>query len=193
MEKVYMEEKMNKKTNKKGKLTASQRLEAIEQLIMTQNSKFDVVGDEIDTLREAIGALAKRVNATIQAAEQGGVTNSSVNQIVINETAKDLGKKVKFLTDQGVLVTDNGSPISEKSFVVGRELDDDSNEVNPRVQFAVGSLDGNLNRQIIGHKLGDVFKLEGAETNLEIMEVYSIQNPNSKDFGEDEDKTSVEA
>jgi len=188
-----MEEKMNKKTNKKGKLTASQRLEAIEQLIMTQNSKFDVVGDEIDTLREAIGALAKRVNATIQAAEQGGVTNSSVNQIVINETAKDLGKKVKFLTDQGVLVTDNGSPISEKSFVVGRELDDDSNEVNPRVQFAVGSLDGNLNRQIIGHKLGDVFKLEGAETNLEIMEVYSIQNPNSKDFGEDEDKTSVEA
>ena len=160
---------------KTNKLTALERLSSLENMILSQHQKIEILADEIDKLRGTVGALAKRLNATIKAGEDGSLSNDSVNKLIINENLKELEGKVKFLVEQNVLEKDDSAVVSNKTFVVGREVDKEGTVINPRVQFAVGSLDANFQTQVIGFKVGDVIPYQESDVSLEVVEIYKIK------------------
>ena len=165
---------------KPAPLTAAQKLEALENMFMSQNNQIEILADEIDRLRNQLVAVNKRLNSTIQAAEQGPISNDNVNKIILNENMKELESKVTFLKEQGVLVRNDETEISEKNFVVGREINTSGDVTNPRVQFSVGSIAPEVKAQIMGKKAGDVVAYSEGEDSLEITEVYDIVDPKVK-------------
>lgn len=168
---------MTKQTKQK-KLTAAQRIEHLEGTIMGMYENFNILANDIDQLRQTMTALAKRLNATIEAGEKGGINNEQVNSIIIQENVNELRKKVDFLVEQGVLKKSEDNVIGENSFVVGRELDEDKNEINPRIQFAFQTLNEGGKELITGKSLGDLVKNEGSDGCMEITELYEIVQQN---------------
>lgn len=173
-------------STKPKKMNATQKIASLENIVVGQEQQIKILADEIDKLRGTISSIAKRLNASIQATE----THDSVNKIIIDENVKELEGKVKFLVDQKVLTLNQESEIVEKTFVVGRELNGDGEVVNPRVQFAVGSLPKDLKDKIIGNKVGSLVQTDESDLRLEITEAYQINEPKpvEKKF-EEEDKT----
>lgn len=161
-------------------MTAAQKLEALENSFMVQSQQIDILAEEIDNLRKTIVNLNKRLNASIKAAEEGGLTGESVNKIILNEGMRELEERVSFLISQGVLVRNDAAEISDTNFVVGRELDTEGNVTNPRVQFSVVSIDKEVKDQIHGKKAGDVIAYSETEDSMEITEVYDIVDPKIK-------------
>jgi hypothetical protein len=178
--KVAKSEKAAKPATAAPPLTAAQKIEALERSFVAQNNQIEILADEIDRLRNQLVAVNKRLNASIQAAEQGGLTGESVNKIILGENMKELEAKVTFLQEQGVLVRNDDSEISAKTFVVGREVDTEGNVTNPRVQFSVGSVDKAVQEKLYGKKAGAVVAYDGDEDSLEITEVYDIVDPKIK-------------
>jgi len=161
-------------------LTAAQKLDALEKSFIAQNNQIEILADEIDQLRLQLQAVNKRLNATIQSGDQGGVSSESINKIILGDNMRELESRITFLVEQGVLVRNDDSEISEKNFVVGRELDTEANVTNPRVQFSVGSVDPELKKQILGKKVGDVVAYSEGQDSLEVTEVYDIVDPKIK-------------
>jgi hypothetical protein len=160
-----------------AKRTAAQTIEALENAFMGQNQQMQILADEIDKLRQMLVALSKRMNASIQAAEEGSLTGDSVNKIIINENVKELESKIQFLVDQGVLKKNDTMEITNQTFVVGREVDATGKIINPRVQFAVGSIDQAVQAKLLTKKMGDTVSYSDTEPSLEITEVYEIHQP----------------
>jgi len=162
------------------KMNASQKIEALENAFMAQNQQIEILAEEIDRLRSVVTSLTKRINASIQAAEQGGVSTQSVNQIILNENIKELEGKVQFLVDNGVMELNNDIAVSTDTFVVGRHIDSEGNVVNPRIQFAVKSIDPDLQSRLMNKKAGDVVSYDENEPSLEIVEIYQLADLNKK-------------
>lgn len=176
------------------KMNASQKIEFLEKTILSyvkqSGQQMEILADEIDKIRNSQVSLSKRLNATIEASN----TDDLVTKIMTQRNVEDLEGKVKFLEEQGVLKKNKEAAITENTFVVGRELDSEGNEVNPRIQFAVNSLDDGLKGKLFGHKIGDIVKPEEEEGSytLEVVDIYDIiDTPIEKNF-EDSDPESSE-
>ena len=159
------------------KRNAAETIKALENAFMSQNQQIQILADEIDRMRQLITALNKRLNASIQAAEGGNLTGDSVNKIILNENVKELEDKVAFLIDRGVLKKNDESPITDKTFLVGRTIDTEGNVVDPRIQFSVGSIDKVIQDKLANKKVGEIVSYEDGEPSLEITELYDIHNP----------------
>lgn len=182
---------MTKKVEKK--LTAAQRIEGLEyglaeigRINDAQTKNIETLEVMINGLKQTIGALARRINATIESGESGSVSNDMVNKILVEQNIQELKDKVKYLKDNNILEdVDKDSKVSERSFVIGRELDEDSNEINPRMQFAFASLNEEAKEKVLGTEVGGVIKdFSGDGLVLEITELYAIadEKPQQKDF-----------
>lgn len=184
-------------TNKKeNKLTAKERIEALEKHVallgesqqhmqLSLGKQFEAVVEQFKRLELGIKSLNKKINATITAGtSEGGINNDSVTKIMVAEEVEKLKANIKLLKDNGVIVDSETGLIGENSFVVGRELDEEKKEINPRIQFHLGSLaDQETIKNLVGKKVGDlVHPKEGSgDFYLEITEVYDlseIQNVN---------------
>jgi len=159
------------------KRNAAQTIAALENAFMSQNQQIQMLADELNRVRNIITSLNKRVNASIQAAEEGSLNGDSVNKIILNENMKELEGKVTFLVEQGVLTKNDDKEISEQTFVVGREIDAEGNVVNPRVQFAVGSIEKTIQEKLLSKKIGAMIQFGDTDPKLEITEVYEINQP----------------
>ena len=168
------------KTIESKKLNATQRLAAVEQLMSGYDSKFNIIADELDKLSAYVNNLTRRLNATIQAGEDGGITSDSVKQIIICENVKDLEGKVDMLQQNGVLSRNDEMVIADNSFIIGREIDDEGNVVNPRLQFLVGSIEQSYKEGLLGKKLGDTYKGKDSSITLEITEIYEVADQNKE-------------
>ena len=166
-----MAEKGKKQTKK---LTAAQRIEALENQLIGAGQNFQVLAGEIDNLRQTMAALARRLNASIKAGEQGEISNDAVNQLLVEENTAELKGKVDFLIEQGVLEEAKDDSIHEKSFVVGRELDEEKNVINPRIQFAIASIAPEVKELLLGKKVGEVVQNKDDGINLEVLELLDI-------------------
>ena len=186
--------KSKKKTStapvRETKLTAVQKIGLLEEKLINHEKNFIILAQENDKLKNLITSLAKRLNATIKAGEEGGINNKSVNDMIVRDNVKELEGRITFLQEQGVLKLNNEALTAEKTFVVGRELDESGSELNPRVQFAVGSLDKDIQKKIIGHKVGDLLRLAEGDPELEILEIYEIVDPKiEQNFEESTEET----
>ena len=176
---------MSKGKSQPKKLTAAQRIEGLENALGGMMRNNQILAGEIDNLRQTIAALARRLNATIKSGEQGTLSNDSVNDIITQENVAELKGKVDFLLEQGVLEASEEGEIHEKAFVVGRELDEDRNIINPRIQFAVASVVPEMKELLLGKKVGDVIKNDqGDGLLLEVVEVFNIPEKVEKNLEE---------
>lgn len=166
---------MSKKQEISKKLTAAQRLTALEQQFLAGVQNNQILAGEIDNLRQTMAALARRLNATITSGENGEISNSEVNNLLVEENTAELKGKIDYLVEQGVLQSAKEELIHDKSFVIGRELDEDRNIINPRIQFAIASILPEVKELLIGKKVGDVVKNEkGDGLLLEVIEILDI-------------------
>jgi len=171
----------NKTASTTKKLTATQRIEGLESTLSGVMQNTQLLADEINNLRQTLGALGRRLNATIKSGESGQVSNDSVNQIITQENIAELKGKVEFLLEQGVLEAFDGE-IGEKTFVIGRELDEEKNVINPRIQFAVASIVPEMKNMLVGKKVGDIVKNDqGDGLLLEVTEIFNIADKITKD------------
>jgi len=178
-----------KKPTALKKATSTQKLAALEDKAMAHERNFLVLADEIDQLKVLIQGLNKRLNAAIKAGEtEDGLSNQSVQDIIIEENEKELKGKVDFLVEQGLLKKLGKKEVADiKSFIVGKEVDSESGKVvNPRAQFSVGSLSPDLQEKVIGLKLGDSTSFREEDPDFVVTELYSIVDPEiNKEFEEE--------
>jgi len=180
--------------SKEKKLTAAQRIEGLENALASlgeikdaQTENINILAGQIDGLRQTIAALARRLNATIKSGDSGNVNSDVINRILVEDNVQELKDKIDYLKEQGILEETEVKEIGDRSFIIGRELDEESNEVNPRMQFALASLTPEAKEKVKGKKAGDVVKdFSGDGLTLEITEVYAIaeEKNQQKDFKE---------
>jgi hypothetical protein len=90
-----------------------------------------------------------------------------------------------------VLVLDNTAPITDQTFVVGRQLDADGNVVNARLQFAVATMDKTIQDKLLDKKVGDSVIFEEGQPSFEPTEIYVIQEIKKEFENKDEKLTEV--
>lgn len=164
-----------------SKMNATQKLEALESKVLELEAKLDraleLLLNRVNSLADTDVALAKRINAIVKAGDEGGVSSESVKNAVVNQAAQELKARVDMLIENGLLIQDNQSSITEESFVVGREVSSEGDEINPRIQFAVKSLGEQDQASVLGKKVGERVGDEKSQTFMEITEVYTIKQP----------------
>lgn len=183
------------------KLNGTAKLEALEKNVAALanalqdtvnriDQQFKIVAEELNRVNEINVALAKRLNAIIKAGDEGGVTSDGVKDQIVNEAAKELEGKVRMLVDQGVLVRDDSKLIDDDTFVVGREIDSEGKQINPRTQFLVRALQEEAKAAVLGKKAGDEIKDEKLGQVLILTEVYNVVQPKVEEESEVADAVS---
>ena len=74
---------------------------------------------------------------------------------------------------QGVIVPQE--QVADQSFVVGAELNDAGETINPRLQFGLFALRPELREKLKGSRAGDVISLEEGKLKFKVLETYAIQ------------------
>ena len=159
--------------SKDKKQTATQRIEGLEQTILSQTAQIEELANVCDEIDRKFIALTKRVNASITASS----SNDEVDKLIQAENEKELIKLTEMLVKQRVLIDNSEGEVTEASFVVGRHVSSEGNEVNPRLQFYAGSLVEGERNKFLGKKLGDMIESDDKSISIEITELYKVQNP----------------
>ncbi len=155
---------------------ASQRIEDLEKGLMSMYQAFNGVAQDLANAKEALKLLGNKVSSIVTVSAKGDlVTEDSVNKTMIENNVAELKSKVDGLITQGILV--NQETAESNSFLVGRELDDQGNIANPRLQFALAALQPDVQEKIKGRKAGDVVTIQEGKLKFELLEVYSIEAP----------------
>lgn len=158
---------------KERKPSASERIEGLERKVLAQDAQIEKLAEILDEVDRKFIALAKRVNASITASS----TNETVDSIIQEENAKELKKMVDTLVEMGGLVANNDGEIVEQSFVVGRHISAEGNEITPRLQFYNGSLVEEERVKFLGKKVGDMIESDDKSVSIEITEIYETVTP----------------
>ncbi len=171
----------DKKEVKAPKLNAKQKIEAIEDRLSGMDSQFMILAEEIDKIATVVQQVVRRLTAVVKATE----SETGVQKIMLDNSIEELKDRVSFLIDQGALIKDDKRLINDMTFLVCREVDNESNVINPRIQFAILSLaDDAVKAPFLGKKLGDIVTTEDG-VKLEVTEVYGMyeikQNKNFED------------
>lgn len=175
------------------KQTAAQRIEALEQQFLASIQNNQILAGELDNLRQTMAALARRLNATIKSGEQGEISNDLVNQLLVEENTAELKGKIDYLLEQGVLEEAKEEAIHQKSFVIGRELDEEKNVINPRIQFALVSIAPEIQESLMGKKVGDVIVNEQDGLSLEVVELLDIAEKVEKNLSDASQEAAEQA
>jgi len=184
--------KKTKEVKKTSKMNASQKISALEDQVLRLEKLIDtqarIFSEDIDALRETMRVVGQRLNASVKAAEAGEVSNDKIDEIMVNESRKELQNKVDFLVNHGVLKKEDDRVIDNKTFVVAQELHE-GKVINPRIQFYTESLSDAEKAPFLGKKVGESVKYEGSDIITQITEVYAYTMPKvNQEFEEEETK-----
>jgi len=162
------------------KRTASQKIEDLERGIMSAFQTIDSMARDIMVIKEAIKLLGNKVDSIVKASERGQPLNDDVlAKIMVENNVEELKEKVNGLVAQGVLASQE--LIDDDSFIVGREVNELGEVVNPRLQFALQALQEDMRPKLKGFRSGDVINLEEGKLKFEVMEVYMVKAPKQPD------------
>jgi hypothetical protein len=157
------------------KRTAIQRIEDLERALMSLYQTADNMARDMMMIKDAIKLLGNKLDAVVKASERGSVNDTVVAQIMIENNVSELTEKVESLKAQGILTAETAA--TERSFVVGREIDAEGKVANPRLQFTMGALNPEVREKLVGGMPGQVITLEEGKLKFEVLEVYSINSP----------------
>lgn len=165
-------------TKPNDKRTASQRIEDLENALMSLYQTADSMARDVMTLKEAMKLLGNKVDSIVKATNRGeALTDEVLTKIMIENNVEELKQKVANLVTQGLLEAEEA--VTAGSFVVGSEIDDKGEVANPRLQFVVSALNEDIRGKFVGTKPGDVLTLEEGELKFKVSETYKIVQPKS--------------
>lgn len=157
------------------KLSATERLSNLENAAQSLFQLNDNLIKDILDIRKAVQLLHSKVTALAKASIQGEEPNDeTLNRIMVEGNIEDLANKVTGLVEQGLLSKDE--TIGENAFVVGQELDDAGNVINPRLQFAVQALKPEVQAKLKGLKVGETVQIQD-NLKFTVLESYNITPP----------------
>lgn len=165
-------------TKKPERANASQKLEALEKEVLRFHKQNEIIIQEIDRIANLMNKLGDRLNAMIRLGDLNQPLNSkNVKKLLMEGAAKELKEKADHLVGKNVLKASETGEVGEKSFVVVREVNASGEEINPRAQFVLSTLEKESQDLMLGKKVGDYVQKEGNDNKLEILEVYEIVQP----------------
>ena len=156
--------------------SASQKITDLENAVMNAYQTLDNVIKDLGIIKDAIKLLGNKVDSIVKASVNGEAINDSViARIMMENNCEELANKVNVMVAQGVLATQE--QVGDNSFIVGAELNDAGETVNPRLQFAIFALRPELREKLKGSKSGDVIVLEEGKLRFKVLESYAIVQP----------------
>jgi hypothetical protein len=165
-------------SNQADKRTAAQRIDDMERGLMALYQTADNMARDLMTIKEAIKLLGNKLDAVVKASNRGEQLNDEViSKIMVENNIEELKEKVQNLVNQGILQA--AEEVSANSFVVGREVDENGQVQNPRMQFVVSALAENVKAKFPGAKAGQTLELEEGKWKFEILEVYNLVVPSA--------------
>jgi hypothetical protein len=172
---------MSNVKEKLSNLTAAQRIEAIENMIVGLDTAVRQLANSLTTISQALKMLGSKVDAIVTASGSGSpITDEVLSRIMTENNALELKARLNELIQQGRL--SSAEELTEQGFFVGREIDSETGEVvNPRIQMAVASLAKDVRDMLIGKKVGDVISFGEGKLSLELEEVYVINGFSSEE------------
>lgn len=164
----------NKKEQQSKNLTAAQRLDALEQGLAMVDGSIGKLYNILDRTTRAITLLSKKLEAVKRAS---GLTNDQVASVLQEIDLGELKDRVDEMVNNNVLKPSESIEI-EKSFVVVRELNRDTNEIaEQRTQFPTFNLPETFKTALANKKVGDIVDLGENRNLVEILEIYSVVLP----------------
>lgn len=166
---------MNTTTNQR---TASQRIEDLERNLGLLFQQMQNMSRDVALLRDVSRLTNERLTALIQVTK---VEEKAVDAQMRVNTIDNLKAKVKELVEKGTLV--KSDTITENSFVVGNENEPAAADgtpgkvINERLQFAVFSVEKEIQDKLKDHKVGDIISFKDDALVFEVTEVYNIIRP----------------
>lgn len=172
----------NQQTEQQVKLTASQRLEGLEQALPVIDQAVYNLMRQVQSIQDALTLLNDKVSAVVTALSNNlPVNDSTIDQISMDQKVKEMKTKVEGLLSENLIT--KSEEVTKNSFVVVRELEESSSKVlNPRLQFVARMLDDDTLKKILTKKVGDSLKLSDESLSIvEIEEIYEInKNENTQ-------------
>lgn len=157
---------------------ASQKIQDLESAAMQLYQTLDSMARDLGTMKDAIKLLGNKVDSIVKASSKGEAINDDViSRIMIENNCEELKQKVTLMQAQGILAPQE--QIGADSFVVGAELNNEGETVNPRLQFALYALTPELQEKLKGSKVGDTLLLQEGKLRFKVLESYQIQQPKS--------------
>lgn len=169
--------------NQPKQRTASERLTDLENALMSLYNGVNTLSNDVMIIKEAIKLLGNKADAMAKASIRGQqMTDDVISGLMVENNMEELKQKVTNFVSQGILKSSD--KVTEESFVVGRELDSEGNVANPRLQFLVSALSENVKNKLPGAQAGQVLDLEEGKMKFEVLEVYSVQVPQTEEIKE---------
>lgn len=166
--------------------TATQKIEDLEKVVtmlyqatqqtITRVDALTTLQGDMSLVKDALKILNKKTEAIIQTASpETGITIASVSGLVIKMNVEDLTAQVASYVANGHLTA--AEEVSDNSYLVAEELNQDGTVANPRIQFRLDSQDESTTAALKGKKAGDVISFGENRFSAKILEIYSIVEP----------------
>jgi len=159
------------------KKTAAQRLSNLEDTLVGTLKALGAVDNEQSMIKEALSLLGAKLDAMTKLLQANNpqLTDAAMSNLMIEGKANKMSADTQQAVSNGVLVSTD--VVTENCFVVGREVEDNGNVINPRIQFTVESAKEQFRARILGAKVLDRILVEEGKAKLELLEIYSINQP----------------
>jgi hypothetical protein len=165
----------NENSNQVDNRSASQRLTDLENAVSQVYNTLDLVTRDLSLLKSATKLLDNKLNSLIKATVAGEtVSDVVIDRIMVENNVSDLANKVANMVVNGIVAPED--QVSENSFIVGNESEDDGKVVNPRIQFALKAVAPEIQAKLVGAKPGDSIKFKEGTLSFKILESYKIQD-----------------
>lgn len=156
--------------------SASQKITDLENAMVSAYQTMDNMARDLTTIKDALKLLGNKVDSIVKASASGEpLSDEVISKIMIQNNCEELAQKVKVMNAQGILAPQE--QVADDSFIVGSELNDSGETVNPRLQFALFALQPELREKFKGAKSGDVLNLQEGKLKFKVAEIYQIQQP----------------
>jgi hypothetical protein len=157
--------------------SASQKIGDLENAMIAIYQTVDNVARDLNTCKDALKLLGNKIDSIVKATVAGEpLSDDVISRIMIENNIEELKNKLKVMVAQGIL-----SPtetIADDSFIVGSDINDAGDVVNPRLQFALYAIKPpELQQKFVGAKVGDVLNLQEGKLKFKVAEIYQIQKP----------------
>jgi hypothetical protein len=158
------------------KKTAAERIQNLEETMLGSLKALNAVNSDNETIKEALRLLANKLDSVIKLLNEGkGLSDTNISTVMVQNKADQLASNTAAMVENGVLV--KADTVENNSFIVGREVEDSGVVTNPRIQFTLESAKENLKANLLGAKVLDRILVQEGKAKLEILEIYSINQP----------------
>lgn len=152
--------------------TAGERIQDLENALMGLYQALDNMSRDMLTIKEAIKLLGNKLDSVAKAAN---ISDDVISKLMVENNVAELKKQVEQFVAQGVLKA--STTITDSSFVIGQEIDQAGNVLNPRIQFILGSMKPEVREAIKAGGIGQAINLGKDVMQFLLLEVYDVIAP----------------